>query len=33
MEYTKLKQELRKIIQDRIGYTRDYTDEEVWEMP
>lgn len=32
MEYTKLKQELRKKIQDRIGYTKDYTDEEVEEI-
>ena len=32
MEYTKLKQELRKTIQERIGYTKDYSDEEVEEI-
>lgn len=32
MEYTKLKQGLRKKVQDRAGYTKDYSDEEVEEI-
>ena len=32
MNYTDCKKELRKKIQQRIGYTKDYTDEEVEDM-
>lgn len=32
MQYTKLKHKLRKEVQDRIGYTKDYSDEEVEEI-
>jgi pilus assembly protein CpaF len=32
MEYTALKQELRACVQERMGYVKDYSDEEVDEL-
>ena len=32
MDYLEIKQELRKKVQERVGYSRDFTDEEVEEV-